>query len=190
MSGQGSLRKKIAEKQHGLTNRKQTLGAVASISEIRAQVHQLTVNLQGLFKKYDSTLDALTRTVNALTDLVGKDQVINAISETRIAEFEESIEAQEKQIQLALEKGVVTSADKISGPGTMVVIEQKTPQGEVVHPRRIYSSFGDLVPELQPLLEQVAVGGSLPMPDGRTVTLVACYEAVVQPNTDAPSAQN
>ncbi len=174
-----SLKKTIEKNLNGLTNAKQRGNALERLDQIENKFQALVTQLRDAHIKIEERLDSVTRGMNAAITLLGVDNVQNEAKRQHTEQLEEQAAATASNVEENVKAGLLETGECVA-PLHLVVIQEKSPEGNVLPPSQVFTSFEDIVPEVKALLEGKKVGEVVTLPNGRTVTVLAVYRPVTK----------
>lgn len=191
------LQKSIDKNRNGLTNagqRKDALSRIAdleqklSVAEGRFEV--LITQINKVFKDNEENLGNVARVLQAVTSLVGPDNVAAAVQEQRLQEVTDAANHQLAAIDVAVAEGKLTA---VSGPclddGNLVVTTQRDASGNTLNPYRVIITLGSYSDEAKAAIRGKSVGDCVTMSDGSTVEILAVYAESKPPEATSESSE-
>jgi hypothetical protein len=119
----------------------------------------------------------LIETIDALTDIVGKDAVISKMAELQNKRNAEAAERQKAQVEVLLAEGRLTKAEKVSEKSLLVGVETDM-AGNVTPPGRFQVTFDKVAPVFQEKLYGKPVGTKVEVPNAGGFELSEIYDFV------------
>lgn len=117
--------------------------------------------------------------LNALTDIVGRESVMAKIKELKDQQATQEMEMRKAQLEALVKEGRLVKAETIKD-GSVLVAQEKTPDGKLVHPGRFQMMFAEIAPVFQEkLLGKPSVGTVIDLPDNQgTFEVLEAYDFV------------
>jgi hypothetical protein len=175
-----NLNKKLVRKQSGLTNAGKIKGSLERLDEVERKLISVVQQIQKIFADYDNRYEATTRAINALVELVGREQVAQTVEKQKIEELEAESKTVSDFIEAEVSAGRLKSVETIDSENHIVVSTQKDASGKTLHPEKIQIPLSNYQPEVKTLLQGKKVGDSVTLPDASVVEILAIYEKVSQ----------
>lgn len=113
-------------------------------------------------------IDPLVKPLNALVEMMGRDQVLAKMQELQERQQTEEMEAKKSQLQAAVADGRIVKKDSIS-EASLIVATETDVNGKTIHPGRFHVNFGDIAPQFQEKLLGKRAGVKVEIPGGAGV---------------------
>jgi hypothetical protein len=190
MSSLGSIKKGINGKVNGLTNARERQSALQRLDSLEASFAKLIQVLGKEQTTTNSKFENIERGLNAIAELVGRKAVEDKASEMHIAELEAKVANVEEALKASLTAGAIIPTDTVAGEHVFVVTQQKTENGDVLHPSKIQLELDGYVPEIRALLNDKKVGDVIELPSGGSLTILEVYVSTGKKEANSESEGN
>jgi len=175
MSQGNSVRKEL---EKGLSNHKQRTDALSRIETLEARFDNLHGQLNNAFKQNGEKMDNIVRVLDALTSIVGQEEVTACVQRRHTERLEEEAAQTEAAVNDAIAAGTLVAVETAAEDQYLVVTTQKNADGTVRHPTRLFLPLGGYVPEVQTLLRAAKLGDIIPTIEDTTIEVLAIYKPV------------
>ncbi len=162
---------------------------------LQEQIDQVKMFCNGMgtgFKKLNEAMNKLNErisyletSVSALIGIVGIQKVKDQVAEDRKKTLEAESDEHALNVKTALEGGKIAVTDVVAAK-TLIVLQDKTLEGEIRFPSRVHVEFEDLSDEWKESLNGKVVGDSAVIGDS-VVTVLEVYKGTEEPA--APATQ-
>lgn len=139
--------------------------------------------VQAVNEQFMTRLTPIVQTINALTDMVGREAVAAKVVEMRQLQQTEDSNKEKAQVEKMVEEGKLVKAEKIS-KDSLVVGKETNLNGEVVHPGRFQVGYAQVAPAFQEKLLGNGVGTKFDVPNVGTFEVTEVYDVVQVPETN------
>jgi hypothetical protein len=157
--------------------RKQTRSALERI-EVLEQMHErLVVGIDGILNQLNTRLSAIEETLEAVSGIIGPEQIANLIVENRKRRSEDAAAAAKAALDDAIAKGIMAPAEVI-GENTLVVGRETDKDGNQVGASRIQLAFMGIKPQFRDQLLGKGVGTKLTTENEGTFEVIELYNPV------------
>ena len=185
MTTQATVTKKNVKRNMSQKPKKTTAQSVDErLHLITTKLHQVVEGVNQALNQFNSELDSVKNVVNALIELAGKDTVKAKLTQLTDIEKEKKADTLEQGIKEALERGEIES---VSGPieveTQLLCLKQKSNNGQLRIPSRVFVDFGGLTAPLQELFRGKMAGDVIDYPavhndgiEGDTVEVASIYQ--------------
>jgi hypothetical protein len=190
MSSLGSIKKGINGKINGLTNARERQSALQRLDSLEASFTKLIQVLGKEQTTTNSKFENIERGLNAIAELIGRKAVEDKASEMHIAELEAKVANVEEALKASLTAGAIIPTDTVAGEHVFVVTQQKTENGDVLHPSKIQLELDGYVPEIRALLNDKKVGDVIELPSGGSLTILEVYVSTGKKEANSESEGN
>lgn len=175
------LKKSVLKASGAPTNAKQRGDLNQRMDVLETRFSTLGRQLQASFGKMSEQVGNIARVVDAISEVVGVEEVSAKTMEMRVAELEAEAAAETAAIDAAIASGELEVAETISAT-SYVVTQQNDPEGKLLHPSRVSIPLDGYKPEIKEQLVGKKVGDSIELADRGKLTVLQVLEArVIQP---------
>lgn len=155
--------------------------ALTRIGELEQGNVRLVAGIQQAFQEltqqFTQPISQLTELVEALSSIVGKEKVNEAVDGIRKARVEESAESAKKALDSLVDQGVAVPTTAI-GENSIVVGREYDKDGALLHPGRVQLQWSYIKPEFQEKLKGQGPGAKIEAGNGNTFEVVEAYDIV------------
>lgn len=163
--------------QNGI--RKATGQALDRLKKAEDQINQIALVFDAVLKQFAQKVSYLEETVEAISDLVGKDEIKSTILATRIAKLRAMAESSKAALQEMVSNGVAVKAEKVeeSQPPkkTLLVLREDQADGTVKEPGYGAMFFEQADEKSKSQLLGQSPGFSFKAENGSTINLIEVY---------------
>lgn len=193
------LNNKMQKKNDGMSNNKTRATAIQQLTAIQQQLSNVTQSHNNLAKlthsnvlEINQRLDDVSIVLQALSQIVGIEQVNEKSKAIRIKLVEDEAKGNADSVQKAFEAGTLAKAELVT-PESLIVMSIKKEDGSPTYPTKSYMAYTALKPEVQALVNGKKVGEIVTIPENNnTVEILDIYVEVVKEtpeveiNTETP----
>lgn len=158
-----------------------------SISQLQATQQQIVKGVNQSLQNLDKQLGNLQEMVGALIRVVGQEKVQEEVASARREALEKNSEAEQAQINDALEKNLIQESDTIDDDDSIVCLQVKGAEGNIKAPSKIFRSVGSFDEQYKVLVKSLKIGQAVDYPsdlndgiEGDTICLLKVYQKVVK----------
>jgi len=182
----------MQKKNDGMSNNKTRATAIQQLTAIQQQLSNVTKSHNNLAKlthsnvlEINQRLDDVSIVLQALSQIVGIEQVNEKSKAIRIKLVEDEAKGNADSVQKAFEAGTLAKAELVT-PESLIVMSIKKEDGSPTYPTKSYMAYTALKPEVQALVNGKKVGEIVTIPENNnTVEILDIYVEVVKETTEA-----
>lgn len=169
-----------------LSLRQKTRSALDRIDAVESTINELVSSLNGVIQQLNARLGDISEKIQALTDVVGAENVTKALDALAQAKAEKQLASAKEALADALTKGHLVSADSI-GENSLVVGREFDKDGALIPPGRIQLTFSGIKAEFQEKLKGQGFGFTVDTPTGGKFEVLEVYDFATAAKPTAPS---
>lgn len=157
-----------------INTNKKVASATERLSALEAVTRQLTDLLGKKLNTLDMQIESLADVVNALTDLIGVEQVQERVKQRAT----DQMNTQEAEVQNALKTQQLSYTTEVSDR-SIIQYKETLANGQVRHPGKFYKPMWNLPDAAREFLKGKKIGETLKLDNGATLDIIEVYDAVV-----------